>query len=151
VTMATTMTTVATTAITVVTVDISPPVQDKDSNGFPDSRDPHRAWVLRTHLLPGQRVQAVVVDGASVDLGAARAAAGVEVVNLSPDLPSSSSSATPTLASGPTAVDSAAGAGFPFKGAGSRPMPQAGVINEIRVELREHRRNIKLHVAGSGL
>ena len=81
---------------------------------------PKRAWVLRTHLLSGQRVVSVALDGISLSIA--------EVVHLQPRL---------TIAPDY----------FPLAGAGSRPAPKAGPVAELRLPEAAVSRVVELWLA----
>ena len=81
-----------------------------------------RAWVLRAHLAPGQRVVAAAVDGAAVD--------GARVAHIAP------------LAAG-----GADDAGFfPLRGAGHAPPARAGPVAELRVPRAAGAREVELQI-----
>ena len=83
-----------------------------------------RAWVLRAHLAPGQRVTAATVDGARV--------APTGVAHLAP-----------------VAAGGAEDAGFfPLRGAGRAPPARAGPVAELRVPRGASARVVELQILG---
>ena len=77
-----------------------------------------RAWVLRFHLRPGQRVRSASVDGVS--------AAAASIMHIAPG--------------------NVEAAFFPFKGAGSAPAPRAGHVAEIRLPSGSHPRAVSFTI-----
>ena len=80
-----------------------------------------RAWVVRLHLRPGQRVTSAELDGARVPQEAA--------THLEP------------------LSEQDAASHFPFGGEGARPPGNAGAIAELRLPSAAHPRELRLRVA----
>ena len=79
-----------------------------------------RAWVLRVHLAPGQRVRAAVLDGAAL--------ADEALVHLAPT------------------AKSEAGRFSPFGGKGARPAPLEGHIAELPITRGASPRTLRLQL-----
>mmetsp|Transcript_79763 Transcript_79763/g.247379 ORF Transcript_79763/g.247379 Transcript_79763/m.247379 type:complete len:866 (-) Transcript_79763:12-2609(-) len=92
-------------------------------NIAPQDGAPARAWVLRLHLLPGQRAAAASVDG---DFSPAPAR------HLEPVGPSAQGF-------------------FPLGGAGSAPAPHAGAVLELRLEKTVGPRSVRVSLEGQPL
>ena len=86
---------------------------------------PKRAWVLRTHLSPGQRVVSAAVDGVTLS--------PAELAHLE----------STEMAAGTPSY-------FPLAGAGSHPAPAAGPVSELRLPEASAARTVVLRVASVG-
>eukprot|EP00929_Paragymnodinium_shiwhaense_P061784 TRINITY_DN30879_c0_g1_i1.p1 TRINITY_DN30879_c0_g1~~TRINITY_DN30879_c0_g1_i1.p1 ORF type:complete len:772 (-),score=157.04 TRINITY_DN30879_c0_g1_i1:278-2593(-) len=80
---------------------------------------PQRAWTLRVHLLPGQRVDSATIDGSPV--------AGL-LPHLTPEADYAKQ--------------------FPLQGSGTPPAPSAGAIAELQLSAAEAAREVVFSIVG---
>ena len=97
-----------------------------------------RAWVLRVHLAPRERVASATVDGAELPAAA--------VPHLHPNLPVGSAASGEASSSTDLDTVAAIASYFPLSGASSAPTAKAGAIAELRLPAESGARVVALTI-----